>query len=60
MFVCIRPLPDDVVEKVFYRPAGNLTELIGALAHGKGEFRLGVVYDSGHIVLGLENKQPLS
>ncbi len=53
-------LPDDVVEKVFYRPAGNLTELIGALAHGKREFRLGVVYDSGHIVLGLENKQPLS
>jgi len=52
-------LPDDVVEKVFYHPAGDLSEFVGALAHGRSDFHLGVVYDSGHTVLGLETKKPL-
>lgn len=53
-------LPDAVVEKVFYRPAGELSALLGDLARDKKDFHLGVVYDSGHTVLGLENKKPLS
>jgi len=51
-------LPDIVVEKVFYHPAGNLSEFVGALAREKSDFQLGVVYDSGHTVLGLEHKKP--
>ncbi|PWB75846.1 hypothetical protein C3F09_01670 [candidate division GN15 bacterium] len=48
-------LPDAIVEKVFYHPAGDLSALIVALAQGKSDFQLGVVYDSGHTVLGLED-----
>jgi nickel-dependent lactate racemase len=52
-------LPDEVVEKVFYRPVGNLSAFITSLAESKPGFRLGVVHDSGHTVLGFDHKKPL-
>jgi nickel-dependent lactate racemase len=44
-------LPDSIVEHVFYRPAGNLSELIRTKASGQNNFRIGVVLDAGNTVL---------
>ena len=52
-------LPDKVVEKVFYHPVSDLSAYISALADGKSNFRLGVVHDSGHTVIGFDHKNLL-
>lgn len=48
-------LPDNVVEKVFYRPANDLSDFVGGLARDKSEFQLGVVHDAGHTVLSRDH-----